>query len=197
MLPQLTIFPLRAFTLSSAQKAATEETPVCLESPYAVGKYAVELMLESICKGSGTKYTSLRMASLIGPGFDQRIVNRFVKQALETGKLTVKKNKQRFGFFDVEDAVSGIVAMLGTVEKDWKPVYNLGGSGVYTLVEIADAVKDAVKSEAAEIVEIIVTDGDETGYSGLDARLFENDFDSVATYELIESVKAICHSIIN
>ena len=62
-------------------EAATEETPVCLESPYAVGKYAVELMLESICRGSKTRYTNLRMASLIGPGFDQRIVNRLVRQA--------------------------------------------------------------------------------------------------------------------
>ena len=178
-------------------EAATEETPVCLESTYAVGKYAVELMLESICKGSKTCYTSIRMASLIGPGFDQRIVNRLVKQALETGKLTVKRNQQKFGFFDVEDAVSGIVAMLGTVEKDWKSVYNLGGSVAYTLVKIADTVKDAVKSEAAKIVDIIVTDGDETGNSGLDARLFENDFDSVATYELIESVKAICHDLVD
>ena len=31
-------------------EAATEDTPLCLESPYAVGKHAIELMLESICK---------------------------------------------------------------------------------------------------------------------------------------------------
>ena len=178
-------------------EAATEETPVCLESPYAVGKYAVELMLESICKGSETRYTSLRMASLIGPGFDQRIVNRFVKQALEMGKLTVKRNQQRFGFFDVEDAISGIAAMLGTDEKTWRPVYNLGDVGSYTLVEIAETVKDAVKSEAAKKVEIIVIDGDETGSSELDARLFENDFHTSAAHNLSESVKAICHSAIN
>jgi len=166
-------------------EAATEETPVCLESPYAVGKYAVELMLEGICKGSKTRYTSLRMASLIGPGFDQRIVNRFVKQALETGKLTVKRNQQRFGFFDVEDAVSGIVMMLEA--ETWKPVYNLGGVGAYTLVEIAETVKNVLREQ----IEIEVIDGDEVGNSELDCRSIYEELHFTPYYTLSESVRRI------
>ena len=165
-------------------EAATEETPACLESPYAVGKYAVELMLESICKGSKTRYTSLRMASLIGPGFDQRIVNRFVKQALETGKLTVKKNQQRFGFFDVEDAVSGILAMLETDVDIWKPVYNLGCVGAYTLIEIAETVKDVMDKS----VEMEVIYGDEVGNSELNVDLFNRDFGTLKACNLTSSV---------
>ena len=174
-------------------EAATEETPACLESPYAVGKYAVELMLESICKGSKISYTSLRMASLIGPGFDQRIVNRFVKQALETGKLTVKKNQQRFGFFDVEDAVSGILAMLGTVEKDWKPVYNLGRNESYTLLEIAETVKVVVaRYKTGNLVDVIVNDGDETSNTALFCSRFSKDFN----YEAMCSLEDSIHSIV-
>lgn len=173
-------------------EAATEETPVCLECPYAVGKYAVELMLESICWGSDTKYTSLRMASLIGPGFDQRIVNRFVKQALEAGKLTVKRNQQKFGFFDVEDAVGGIVAMLGKVEKDWKPVYNLGGEEAYTLIEIAENVKVVLEKP----VEIEVIDGDEAGNSELNVDSFKRDFGALNVCDLKSSVKRIVKSFV-
>ncbi len=65
------------------QDAAGEDTPLCLATCYAVGKYAVELMLESICANTGTAFTSVRMASLIGPDFDPRIVNCFVRQALQ------------------------------------------------------------------------------------------------------------------
>ena len=173
-------------------EAATEETPVCLESPYAVGKYAVELMLESICWGSDTKYTSLRMASLIGPGFDQRIVNRFVKQALETGKLTVKKNQQRFGFFDVEDAVSGIATMLPMDVQIWKPVYNLGRNESYTLLEIAETVKIVLEKEkTGNLVEVVVNEGDETGNTSLSCSRFFKDFN----YEAMCSLKYSIYSI--
>lgn len=175
-------------------EAATEETPVCLESPYAVGKYAVEILLESICKGSDTKYTSLRMASLIGPGFDQRIVNRFVKQAIETGKLTVKRNRQKFGFFDVEDAVSGIAAMLAADAETWKPVYNLGRKGSVSLIEIAETVKDVLKMTNTAEVNIDIVDGEETGNSELSIKSFINDISALEMTGLSESVKRIASS---
>lgn len=175
-------------------EAATEETPVCLESPYAVGKYAVEILLESICKGSDTKYTSLRMASLIGPGFDQRIVNRFVKQAIETGKLTVKRNRQKFGFFDVEDAVSGIAAMLAADAETWKPVYNLGRKGSYTLIQIAETVRDVLQMTNTAEVNIDIVDGEETGNSELSIKSFINDISALEMTGLSESVKRIASS---
>lgn len=172
-------------------EAATEETQICLETPYAVGKYAVELMLESICKGSSTVYTNLRMASLIGPGFDQRIVNRFVKQALETGKLTVKKNQQKFGFCDIKDAVRSITAMLNTNENMWKPVYNLGRNGAYTLVEIAETVRKVIKDREGEYIAIDIVKGNETGNSELDCSLYIYDFSTKSRCSLEESIADI------
>lgn len=172
-------------------EAATEETPVCLESPYAVGKYAVELLLESICKGGKLAYTNLRMASLIGPGFDQRIVNRFVKQALETGKLTVKRNQQRFGFFDVEDAANGIVIMLESDAKVWKPVYNLGRDGAYALVEIAKAVKDILQEDCGKTVEVDIVNGEESVNSELACSLYSDDFGFKPQFSLKDSIRRI------
>lgn len=174
-------------------EAATEETPVCLESPYAVGKYAVELMLESICKGSETKYTSLRMASLIGPGFDQRIVNRFVKQALETGKLTVKRNQQRFGFFDVEDAVGGIISMISPAVNDWDPIYNLGTKEAYTLVEIAETVAEIIPNRA---VELEIDPDNATSNSSVDATRFYEKFGYVSDCDLRSSTEQIYFNLV-
>lgn len=178
-------------------EAATEETPVCLESPYAVGKYAVELILESICKGSETKYTSLRMASLIGPGFDQRIVNRFVKQALETGKLTVKRNQQTFGFFDVEDAVSGITVMLRMDRKPWKPIYNLGAIGAYTLVKIAETVRNVIYGINGVLICVEIVDGVEFINSDLSCSLFYQEFDFIPQVTLSDSVNKISNRLIH
>lgn len=173
-------------------EAATEETPVCLESPYAVGKYAIELMLESICKGSGTAYTSLRLASLIGPGFDQRIVNRLIKQAVDTGRITVKRNQQKFGFFYIDDAVSGIVAVVNSNTEMWRTVYNIGRVGSYTLIDIAYTIKTVLaenKKINVNVAEII--DGDVFINSNMDCTLFYRSFDFYPQFSLVDSVKKI------
>lgn len=176
-------------------EAAAEDAPVSLESPYAVGKYATELMLEAACRHGDTAYTSVRMASLIGPGFDQRIVNRFVKQALETGGLTVKRNQQRFGFFDVEDAVSGLVSMIDSDASGWKSVYNLGGSGCYSLTEVAQTVRAVLRETDGIEVGIRVEDGEESGSSCLDVNLFEGDFGASGHMTLAQSVRRIREQI--
>ena len=155
-------------------EAATEETPVCLESPYAVGKYAVELMLESICKGRGTAYANIRMASLIGPGFDQRIVNRFIKQALEGGSIKAVLSDQKFGFLDVEDAAESIVNLLNSPMKTWRTTYNVGNNIGYTIEDILLSIKEAFNDRELEMPEIVYETGTAYGstivnYSELNA----------------------------
>lgn len=137
-------------------ETATEETPICLESPYAVGKYAVELLLESICGGSETCYTNLRMASLIGPGFNQRIVNRFVAKLLNREPITIVRQEKQMGFLDVEDAARAILSIVSIPVETWKTVYNVGNGEGYTVEEIYRAavsvLKDRVDIGDVEIV---------------------------------------------
>ena len=177
--------------------AAAENTAACLESPYAVGKYGVELLLESICKGTETRFTSLRMASLIGPEFDQRIVNRLVKQALLSGRITVKNNQQEFGFFDVEDAVSYLVTMLDSDPEKWKPVYNIGKNETYSLAEIAQVIKETIERSSGKSVEIVELSGDEKTNSGLSTVLFQDEFKPPAPHSLQDSVETICRYLTN
>lgn len=173
-------------------KAATEETPVSLESSYAVGKYAVELLLESIGNGSNTSFTNLRMASLIGPGFDQRIVNRFVKQALSVKSITVKRNQQKFGYLDVIDAAEGILAMLTADITELKCVYNLGVKGAYSLIEIANVVRDVLNEDMSIEVEIDQLFGEETGSSEMNCALFFNDTKWHPRIHMSDSIRSIC-----
>ena len=170
--------------------AATEETPVSLESPYAVGKYAVELMLESICKESGTCYTSLRMASLIGPGFDQRIVNRFVRQAIAKGYLDVDMNNQN-------DAVLGIYKILYSNEHNWKHIYNLGRIESYTVYEIANSIKEVLLNKGVIETKLNIHENEKTGNSSLRADLFMREFTFQPGISLEESIVRIVDDIIH
>lgn len=123
---------------SQRQTAADESEAVNLESKYAVGKYAVELLTNSIF--SGIPHTNIRMASLIGVGFDQRITNKFVKQVVAGNDLRIVGGRQQYGFLDVRDAASAIIKVALADPAHWDEVYNLGTDGAYTLEEIANCV---------------------------------------------------------
>lgn len=179
------------------EEPATEETPVCLESPYAVGKYMTELMLESVCKGAGIMYTNLRMASLIGPGFDQRIVNRLVKQALEGENLQVIKSNRKFGFFDVEDAVTAILTLINRDIFEWKAVYNVGGFECYTIDEIVYCIRDVFRKKKLPIPQICLEDGTGEGNTAVDYQLYHIDIGFTPTVNLSESVETIINEIID
>lgn len=170
---------------------ATEKTPVCLENPYAVGKYAVELMLETICKGSETAYTNLRMASLIGPGFDQRIVNRMVKQAIAGEELHVVRNNQKFGFLDIEDAIESLMALLDTDVVQWKLAYNVGNGKEYSVVYIAECIKYVFEGNGLPFPNINAVNGDGFGSTGIDYNLLHKDTGFEPTVSLDASIQRI------
>lgn len=117
---------------------ATEETSLNLETKYAVGKYATELLVNKICRD--IPHTNLRMASLIGEGFEQRITNKLVAKAIDGDNLDIIGGEQCFGFLDVKDAANGIIAVLNSRPTEWKEVYNLGTNESYTLSEIAEII---------------------------------------------------------
>ncbi len=173
------------------EEAASESAPICLESPYAVGKYAVELTLEALCGGSETAYTNIRMASLIGPSFSQRITNRFVAQALAGNDLRVNAGRQCFGFLDVEDAVSGLCAILGSDSAAWNKAYNLGPAAGYSLTEIADLVCRLSAEYCPKPVACLAAPSDDYLNSSLDISLFSADFGWRPAVSMEESIRRI------
>ena len=175
---------------SKRTEAASEVTPACLETAYAVGKYATELLLESICNNMDIKYTNIRLASLIGPGFEQRIVNRLTKQAIEKRVITVNDNNKKFGYFDIEDAVEGIIAVLDSEEKmKWDRVYNLGGRCLYTLMDIADAIRSVIPDSIQ--INIIKAGSEDVFCSAVDSERFYESFNFEPDVGLTRSIEKI------
>ncbi len=160
----------------SRTEPAHEDTPVCLESKYAVAKYASEQLLEAYCDDK--PHTNIRLASLIGPGFDQRFINVMAKRALETGVVEVRDNGSRFGFLDVDDAVVALVALceripLESVER----VYNLGIEGSYSSTDVAVELVRVFRDLGWGVeLRHCESQGSNSTNSDLDSTRFQRDF---------------------
>lgn len=187
------IINISSQSVYSAQReeVAAEETPICLDSPYAVGKYAIELMLESICRKSKTKFTNLRMASLIGPGFDQRIVNRLIKQAFRGETLRIVKSEQRFGFLDVQDAVTAVYSLLNEEIAEWNHIYNVGNGKSYRISDIADCIMRVFHQRGLDFPQMDIEAGSGSGNTGVAYSLLMNDTGYKPTVDLNTSVQMI------
>lgn len=172
--------------------AVEEETSVELESMYAAGKYAAELLTAAIC--SEIAYTNIRMASLIGPGFDQRVTNRLVDCALKNGEITIQTGSEKFGFLDVEDAVSGILSLLRRPFSSWRPVYNLGGAGAYSLLDIANVIVDVFHEELERNVALNICTGESAVNTAVDSDLLSMDSGYHQNVSLKESIRRILNA---
>lgn len=170
---------------------ADENTEICLETPYAVGKYATELMLQSICDGSELVYTNLRMASLIGPGFDQRIVNRLVKKAIEMEPITISVSEQRFGFLDVLDAVDAIILLIFTESYKWQHVYNIGNEKAFSLVDIIKCIRDIFDKKSFDMPTVSYVKEEKTGSTAVSYQRLHNDTGYEPKITLNMSIKYI------
>lgn len=169
--------------------SASEISSVDLESPYAVGKYATELLIKTIC--TDIPFTNVRLASLIGPGFDQRVTNKLIDSALKSGQLTVMTGEQYFGFLDVEDAARGILKLLEISPKLWKPVYNLGSNRTYSLVNLADIIKRVLKIHYGKNIIVETKVGEAECNTDLDCRLLKEDTGYEPLISMEESILRI------
>ncbi len=178
-------------------KAATEQDDVSLGSIYAVAKFATELLLDSRC--GHNKRTNIRLASLIGSGFDQRVVNKMTRKVLSGEALTVVDNGSRFGYLDVRDAADALVSLCRTVrEEEWEIIYNVGSSSSYSLIDIAESVATVCGRFRCKVqkpvFEMLTTDDPGT-YSILDSRRFIQLTGWKPCYSLDETISSICEAI--
>lgn len=173
------------------KEPASEETELNLETKYAVGKYTTELLLNSIC--NDIPHTNIRLASLIGKGFDQRITNKLVLNAIKGEPIKIEGGRQRFGFLDVRDAARGITKIISSNSVKWSTQYNLGTSESYTLDEIAKCVIEVSKELDGKDVEYKLTnDNVEIDQNTqLNCDLFKEQFGFETKYILKDSIEEI------
>lgn len=156
---QATTASVRTFINVSSQSVysqdrttpADEESVIECDTPYSTAKYALELAAEAILP-RGT-LVNARMSSLIGPGYDIRIVNRFIRQILQNAPIVIRGGGQVFDYMDVADAAQALILIGSHGSKSAGSTVNVGASNPLTLEEIATqvaaTVEDATGLQAA------------------------------------------------
>lgn len=137
---------------SGRTEPAREDSELDCDSPYATAKVAMEILAEEIIDPKAL--VTVRMGSLIGRGYDIRIVNRFVKQALAGEPIVVTDGGKAFSYLDVRDACRALrIIGEGRTDNDVR-VVNVGASEGTTLEEIGRA-----SQAAAQVVHASFTAG--------------------------------------
>lgn len=176
---------------SKREVAADEKMQLSLETPYAVGKYSTEVLTNVLFEGAS--HTNIRLASLLGVGYDQRIVNRMIVQALKGDTLKVVGGMQRYGFLDVRDAAVGLLTLSQSEATTWKEEYNLGRLESYTLIEVAEAVIRELHNKGL-LASYEVGEGVDTRNSSLIPNLFMQEFNWRPRITFEQTVRDIIES---
>lgn len=129
------------------------------EDIYALTKCLIEDIGWALAKDTPLKLTSIRLASLIGVEYPERVINKMIKFGYQNKKIAVQNDKNIFGYLDIEDAAEGIYQFIknSDIEK-WKAIYNFGVKPDYSqnLAFIAKEIKKLFEKRNIKIeLEII------------------------------------------
>ena len=119
---------------------------------YSDAKAIEEAMATSLFIDKKLKVTTIRFFNTVGPrqpGQDGMVLPRFVKAAINNEDLQVHGDgKQSRVFCHVKDAVSGLVSVIDDIET-YGEVYNLGGVGEISILELAEKVIERTGSKSS------------------------------------------------
>ncbi|KAL6616340.1 hypothetical protein ACP70R_038610 [Stipagrostis hirtigluma subsp. patula] len=119
--------------------------PIGVRSCYDEGKRTAETLTMDYHRGDGVEVRIARIFNTYGPRMcldDGRVVSNFVAQALRRQPMTVYGDgKQTRSFQYVSDLVAGLMALM---ESDHIGPFNLGNPGEFTMLELAQVVKETI-----------------------------------------------------
>ena len=121
--------------------------PIGLRSCYDEGKRCAETLFMDYHNQNGVDIKIVRIFNTYGPKMnpeDGRVVSNFIVQALKGEDITIfGDGTQTRSFQYVDDLIEGFVRMMGSEQGFTGPV-NLGNSGEFTMLELAENVLDLV-----------------------------------------------------
>jgi UDP-glucose 4-epimerase len=126
-------------------------TPQKLRWTYSDAKALEEAMAYSLFLTKKLKVTTVRFFNTVGPRQTGRygmVLPRFVKSALQDEPIIIYGDgKQSRVFCHVNDAVKAIL-MIGNSSESIGEVYNVGGVGEVSILDLAQKIKSVLNSES-------------------------------------------------
>ncbi|XP_011094795.1 UDP-glucuronic acid decarboxylase 1 [Sesamum indicum] len=123
--------------------------PIGVRSCYDEGKRTAETLTMDYHRGAGVEVRIARIFNTYGPRMcldDGRVVSNFVSQAIRKQPMSVYGDgKQTRSFQYVSDLVDGLVALM---EGEHVGPFNLGNPGEFTMLELAEVVKETIDPSA-------------------------------------------------
>ncbi|MDD2323778.1 MAG: NAD(P)-dependent oxidoreductase [Bacteroidales bacterium] len=169
----------------------TEDSTPVPDTLYAMAKYSSELLLESICSTNNCDFTSLRLAGLISPKLEKRLINRFIDQVLEGKDIVISGGEQQFAYLDVRDAAQGIIAITQIDPSKWNTIYNLGNIVSYNIMEIAESVVQVAKDIGFPNPQIDFSKAEITLFAEINSTQFFSDANWLPKYNLESIVRTL------
>lgn len=115
------------------------------------GKRVAETLCMDYKREHDLEIKIIRIFNTYGPRMaldDGRVVSNFLAQALKGETITVYGDGlQTRSFQYVSDLIAGMIAVMGTDANDCGP-YNVGNPGEFTMVELAEFVKQVTGSKS-------------------------------------------------
>ena len=135
--------------------------PLGVRSCYDEGKRAAESLVMDYNRQHGVRTKIIRIFNTYGPNMaadDGRVVSNFIVQALSGRPITVYgAGTQTRSFCYVDDLVEGMIRVMNTSDDIIGPI-NLGNPGEFTMLELADKVKEITGNKNEVIFEPLPKD---------------------------------------
>eukprot|EP00252_Welwitschia_mirabilis_P013870 TRINITY_DN3065_c0_g1_i2.p1 TRINITY_DN3065_c0_g1~~TRINITY_DN3065_c0_g1_i2.p1 ORF type:complete len:348 (-),score=59.77 TRINITY_DN3065_c0_g1_i2:215-1258(-) len=123
--------------------------PIGVRSCYDEGKRVAETLMFDYHRQHGLEIRIARIFNTYGPRMnidDGRVVSNFIAQALRGEPMTVQApGTQTRSFCYVSDLVDGLIRLM---EGEQTGPINLGNPGEFTMLELAEAVKEIIEPSA-------------------------------------------------
>ncbi|KAL0446995.1 UNVERIFIED_CONTAM: UDP-glucuronic acid decarboxylase 5 [Sesamum latifolium] len=134
--------------------------PIGVRSCYDEGKRVAETLMFDYHRQHGIEIRIARIFNTYGPRMnidDGRVVSNFLAQAIRDEPLTVQlPGTQTRSFCYVADMVDGLIRLM---EGDSTGPINIGNPGEFTMLELAETVKEMI-NPAIEIIKVENTPDD-------------------------------------
>lgn len=177
-----------------------ENTEINTSTVYSTAKYSIEQLVEGLQKlYPHINVTSIRLGALTGGAkglVNIDLLSKMVSKVLQGKDINVMGGNQIMERLDIRDAVTGIVSVLKNTDKKWNPVYNLGSGKQYSLIEIAEEIKQCAK-ELGYTTDLEKQDSDNQLKFGLDIELFKKDFSWQPEYSLKDTILSLFNYLKN
>lgn len=155
------------------QNPVKEDLPCLPISPYAVGKFANERLVEIFCRERGISYNHLRMFNIYGEGqdltrMDQGLVSIFVAMLMKGPNIVSRGPLDRYrDVVHIDDVVSAWI--LCATQNGADGPLNLGSGDSITIKEMVDVIAGEIGN--SEQVEVEVADGTPGDIFGIEADI--------------------------